>query len=188
MKSGYMISCAVAALLSGTTGVLADNAPADTNGPSTGVEEVIVTAERREENIEKVPMTLQAFTGADLADLNVNTLEDILKYTPSVTYGNNGPGQGEIFMRGLSTGFRGDQSTGTVGLYPERRDLSRRPVDAVPRPQRRHLHGRHAAGRSAGRPAGHAVRRRRRSRRAALHHQQAGSRPSSAPPPRACMA
>ena len=32
-----------------------------------------------------------------LADLNVNTLQDLLKYTPSVTYGNNGPGQGELF-------------------------------------------------------------------------------------------
>ena len=46
------------------------------------------------------------------------TLDDLLKYTPNVSYGNNGPGQGEIFMRGLSNGFRGNQSTGTVGLYP----------------------------------------------------------------------
>ena len=46
------------------------------------------------------------------------TLDDLLNYTPNVTYGNNGPGQGEIFMRGLSTGFRGNQSSGTVGNFP----------------------------------------------------------------------
>lgn len=121
MKSSYLISCAIAALLSGSTAAVADSTPPSNEEASasiSGVEEVVVTAERRSQDIEKVPMSLQAFTVTDLADLNVNTLEDILKYTPSVTYGNNGPGQGEIFMRGLSNGYRGNQSTGTVGLYP----------------------------------------------------------------------
>ena len=86
--------------------------------PSSGIETVIVSAERRDESVQSVPATLQAFSGQTLADLNVTTLSDLLKYTPSVTYGNNGPGQGEIFVRGLSNGFRGTQSTGTVGLYP----------------------------------------------------------------------
>src|SRR6202000_174442 len=62
--------------------------------------------------------TIQAFTGDTLADLNVNTIDDILKYTPNVTYGTNGPGQGEITMRGLSNGFRGSQSSATIGNFP----------------------------------------------------------------------
>src|SRR5262249_208036 len=60
----------------------------------------------------------QAFSGDILKQLNVGDLQDVLKYLPNVSYGNNGPGQGEIFMRGMSNGFRGNQSTGTVGLYP----------------------------------------------------------------------
>jgi outer membrane receptor protein involved in Fe transport len=115
MKSRYMISCAAVALLSGTGGAVADT---PTAASATVVETVVVTAERRSEDVQRVPMTLQAFSGDSLEQLNVNTLDDILKYLPNVTYGNNGPGQGEIFMRGLSNGFRGNQSTGTVGLYP----------------------------------------------------------------------
>ena len=63
-------------------------------------------------------MTLQAFTGEDLDEANVVDLQDLLKYTPNVTYGDNGPGQGNIFMRGLSNGFAGNQSSGTVGNFP----------------------------------------------------------------------
>ncbi|HKD20366.1 MAG TPA: TonB-dependent receptor [Rhizomicrobium sp.] len=123
MKAKYKISCAVGALLSsylGTTAAYADNTPVMTasNAPGGGIEEVVVTAERRAETVQKTPMTIQAFTGDQLSTQNVNDIQDLLKYTPSVTYGNNGPGQGEIFMRGLSNGFRGNQSTGTVGLYP----------------------------------------------------------------------
>ena len=123
MKANLKISCAVAALLYGSAGAALADSPGQpvTAGPeasSGGVEEVIVTAERREQSIEKVPMTIQAFSADELQAANVNDLQDLLKYTPSVTYGNNGAGQGEIFMRGLSNGFRGNQSTGTVGLYP----------------------------------------------------------------------
>ncbi len=120
MKSNYMISCAVAALLSGTGLAQGQTTPANAATAMAGdtIETVVVSAERRDESAQKVPMTLQAFSGNTLQQLNVNSLEDILKFLPNVTYGNNGAGQGEIFMRGLSNGFRGNQSTGTVGLYP----------------------------------------------------------------------
>ena len=116
MNSKLKMSCAIAAILSGygSVAAFADTAPAD----SGGIEEVIVSASRRDESAQKVPSTIQAFTGQTLADLNVTDVQDLLKYTPNITYGNNGPGQGEIFIRGLSNGFRGNQSTGTVGLYP----------------------------------------------------------------------
>jgi iron complex outermembrane recepter protein len=123
MKANLKISCAVAAILCGGAGVAFGQTatPAATAGAdatSSGVEEIIVTANRREQSIEKVPMSIQAFSGDELQATNTYDLQDLLKYTPSVTYGNNGTGQGEIFMRGLSNGFRGNQSTGTVGLYP----------------------------------------------------------------------
>jgi outer membrane receptor protein involved in Fe transport len=85
---------------------------------SSSVAEVIVTAQRRAESTQTVPMTLQALTGETLQKLNVATLNDLLKFTPNVTFGTNGPGQTSIFMRGLSSGFRGSQSQGTVGNFP----------------------------------------------------------------------
>jgi outer membrane receptor protein involved in Fe transport len=117
MKAKYTISCAVAALLSACAGAAAA-ADADTASTSTGVEEIVVTAQRRTEDVQKVPLTVQAFTGVTLAALNVTNVDDLLKFTPNVTFGNNGPGQGNIFMRGLSAGFAGNQSSATAGNFP----------------------------------------------------------------------
>src|ERR1700743_183321 len=111
MKARYMVSCAVAALVSG-------GAAFAQTAPSNGIEQVVVTAERRSESVQNVPTTIQAFTGQALADINATTLDSLLRYTPNITYGNNGPGQGEIIMRGLSNGFRGNQSSGTIGNFP----------------------------------------------------------------------
>ena len=96
MKSKYMISCAVSALIYGWGGaaLAADTASAPVSAEAAGIEEVIVTADRRDESVQKVPGTVQAFTGQDLETLNVTNVQDILKLLPDVTYGNNGPGQG----------------------------------------------------------------------------------------------
>jgi outer membrane receptor protein involved in Fe transport len=96
----------------------AADAPVATDAATSNVGEVIVTAERRENNVLKVPLTVQAFTGQTLSKLNISTFDDLLRFTPNVSYGNNGPGQGEIYMRGLSSGFRGNQSSGTVSSFP----------------------------------------------------------------------
>ena len=113
----------MAAILAGCAGVsvanAADTTPADTTATgATGVEEIVVTAQRRSENIENVPSTVQAFTGDTLDKLDVTDLAGILRYTPNVTFANNGPGQGNIFMRGLSAGFAGNQSSATIGNFP----------------------------------------------------------------------
>ncbi len=114
MKAKYKISCAVAAILSGCGAAYA----ADANAPTGGIETVVVSAERRDQSVQDVPSTIQAFSAKSLDDLNVVNLQELLRYTPNVTYGNNGPGQGEIIMRGLSNGFRGNQSSGTIGNFP----------------------------------------------------------------------
>ena len=136
MKARYKISCAVAAILSGcaSAALAADPAAppkdlvavtatdtaadASASGASAGVEEIIVTASRRDESIQSVPATIQAFTGQVLAQQNITTLDDLIKYTPNVTFGNNGPGQGVIFMRGLSAGLQGNQSSATIATFP----------------------------------------------------------------------
>ena len=71
---------------------------------SGGLEEVIVTAQRRIENLQDVPITIQALTADKLTDLSVTTFDDFVRYLPNVTALSNGPGQGVIFMRGLSAG------------------------------------------------------------------------------------
>jgi outer membrane receptor protein involved in Fe transport len=117
MKNKYLLSCATAAVLVAGAAHAESNASPGSSG-TTAVEDIVVTAQRRDESVQKVPMTVQAFTGDTLTKLNVQTFDDLLKYTPNVMFGNNGPGQGEIYMRGLSSGFRGNQSSATVANFP----------------------------------------------------------------------
>jgi len=120
MNSPSKLSYAIAAILSGTAGGLTHAAAAadttDTNSDS--IQEITVTAQRRTENAQDVPITIQALTGETLHELNVTTFDDFVKYVPNVTTANLGPGQSSIFMRGLSVGVTGQQGTGTTGPIP----------------------------------------------------------------------
>jgi iron complex outermembrane recepter protein len=121
MKPNPKITAAVAAILSAPTAAIVFAAPADTtNATATGAElqEVIVTAERRTENLQDVPITIQAITGDQLAKLNVTNFNDLLKYTPNVTFSGNGPGTGNIFIRGLGGIGSGNQSQSTTAAFP----------------------------------------------------------------------
>jgi iron complex outermembrane receptor protein len=68
--------------------------------------------------MQDVPISMQAFTGETLQQLNISTFDDYIKYLPNVTTANNGPGQNEVFMRGLSAGSQASQGSGSTGLYP----------------------------------------------------------------------
>jgi outer membrane receptor protein involved in Fe transport len=85
---------------------------------SNELEEVVVTATRRTENLQDVPITMTALTGNTLAELNVQTLEDFVKYLPNVSTAGVGPGQNEVYMRGLSTTHQGNQVAGGTAVFP----------------------------------------------------------------------
>ncbi len=121
MKSSLKLSTAMivlATLGAGGAPALAQTAPAAETAADRGADDIVVTATRREESIQKVPLTIQAFSGSTLGQLNVKNFNDLIKYTPNVTFGNNGPGSGAIFLRGLSTGFAGTQSSASVAPFP----------------------------------------------------------------------
>ena len=80
--------------------------------------EVIVTANRREENFQDVPIAIQTMTGNQLSQLGVSTFDDLLQYTPNVTYSGNGPGTGNVFIRGLGFVGSGNQSQSTTAPFP----------------------------------------------------------------------
>ena len=82
------------------------------------VPEVIVTANRREENAQHVPMTIQVMTEATLARLNVATFDDFVTFLPGVTAHGVGPGQSSIYVRGLATNTGNVQASGAIGSFP----------------------------------------------------------------------
>jgi iron complex outermembrane receptor protein len=82
------------------------------------LEEVVVTATRRSENLQDVPIAITALTGTTLSELNVQTLEDFVKYLPNVSTAGVAPGQNEVYMRGLATTHQGSQVVGGTGTFP----------------------------------------------------------------------
>ena len=59
--------------------------------------QVIVTASRREEYLQDVPITIQVITGEHLNELSVTTFNDLQKFTTNITYSGNGPRDGQCF-------------------------------------------------------------------------------------------
>src|ERR1700722_19124005 len=114
------ISYAVAAILAGASAGVSAAEPAtdSSSGSSDAIAEITVTAQRRSENMQDVPISMQALTSAALQQLNVSTFEDYIKFLPNVTVASNGPGQNEVFMRGLSAGSQPSQGSGSTGLWP----------------------------------------------------------------------
>ena len=91
------------------------------------VEEVIVTAAKKEQNIQDVPMSVQAISSAELERKNIKSLEDIANLSPAVTFNNVGPGKSNFYIRGVSDGsimnsYAGTEST--TALYLDEQPLT----------------------------------------------------------------
>lgn len=99
--------------------VLAQSAPeAAAEGGENS--EIVVTATRREESIQKVPLSIQALSTATLEQHQVASLDDYSKLLPSVSVYSFGPSQGEITIRGANAGPSFNPIASgppTVGLY-----------------------------------------------------------------------
>jgi len=120
MSSNHKCARAVAAILAAHAASAAFAAAPDeeTTASAGGLAEVVVTAQRRSENIQDVPIAIQAFTGESLKQLNVSNFDDFVKYLPNVSASSAGPGQSQVFMRGLGVGDQGSQSGGSINGFP----------------------------------------------------------------------
>ncbi|TLY61212.1 MAG: TonB-dependent receptor, partial [Gammaproteobacteria bacterium] len=119
MKAHTKLSRAVAAILSAHAAQAVYAAETESETAASGaLQEVIVTAERRSESIQNVPITVQAFTPEVLSQLHVTTFDDAVKYMPNVTTSSLGPGQSNVYMRGLATPGGAIQGSGVVGPFP----------------------------------------------------------------------
>jgi iron complex outermembrane receptor protein len=97
------------------SGVVHSEPAADTGA----LEEVVVTAQKRVEDLQKVPISLQVLGGEKLEQLQVASFDDYAKFLPSVSFQSTGPGQAQLFFRGISSGGDGlhSGSESATGLY-----------------------------------------------------------------------
>jgi iron complex outermembrane recepter protein len=108
------LSLAVAATLSGAATL--HGAPAVAASDLLG--EVVVTARKREENLQDVPQSVDVFTSKDLQNLSITQFEDYATRSPSISFISVGPGTQSFFMRGVSDGSNYNvQNNSTTGFF-----------------------------------------------------------------------
>lgn len=118
MKTTLKLSSAAIVLAAFGAGGSAFAQESSASRDDGGVADIVVTATRREESLNKIPLAIQALSGDSLADLNITKFDKLIEYLPNVRAASRGPGASSIFIRGLSTDSPGLQIAGTAGAQP----------------------------------------------------------------------
>ncbi len=104
-----------------------------------GLQEVVVTAQKRVENLQDVPIAVEVLDSRKLEQLNVLGLDDYVKLSPSVSYsrgngqgGNGQPGESHVYIRGVVNGGDGNHSGSqpSVGTYFDEQPVTT--IDGTP--------------------------------------------------------
>ncbi len=95
-------------------GIAQAQTASDAQDESGTLQEIIVTAQKRRENVQEVPISISVLKGADLESMHATNLMDYAAYMPGVVVTPNGsPGQETITLRGLAQ----LSSATSVGIY-----------------------------------------------------------------------
>ena len=91
-----------------------------------GLEEIIVTAEKRTQNLQDVPASIQAIGTQELTELHIEDFTDYMKMIPSASIQELGPGNNRVFMRGIASGDYPNHSASlpSVGTYLDDQPLT----------------------------------------------------------------
>jgi outer membrane receptor for ferrienterochelin and colicin len=117
VQFGFVGASALALLITGGANAQQQTPTnAETRGDS--LQEIVVTATKRESTLETTPISITAITGQELQDRGITDIQSIVQSVPGVSMRSSGPGQTELEMRGM-TSSGGNSST--VGFYPDRR-------------------------------------------------------------------
>jgi len=90
-------------------------------GEYGGLEEIVVTAEKRESTVQATPIAMTALSAGDLTQENITSIQDLVGAIPGISLRTAGPGQTEYEMRGLASS---GGSVATVGFYLDETPLS----------------------------------------------------------------
>jgi len=82
------------------------------------IEEIVVTATKREQSLQDVPVAVTALTGETLHQLGVTNFSEYVLQLPGVTAGGSGPGQNTVYIRGVASTTPNLTTAGVAGLAP----------------------------------------------------------------------
>jgi len=96
-------------------------------GQTPDLTEIVITATKREENLQNVPISVQVLGTRKLDQLNISNFEQYTKQLPSVTFSTAQPGFTTVYMRGIATGGDDSNHSGslpTVGTYLDEQPIT----------------------------------------------------------------
>ncbi len=101
------------------------------------LQEVVVTAEKRTENLQDVPISVQAMDSKTLQQLNIQSFNDYAQQLPTVSYQTIAPGFARTFMRGIASDNNPNHSgpLPSVGTY-----LDEQPITTIQGPLDVHMY------------------------------------------------
>src|SRR5215831_12960014 len=114
----FHIAVAAAASLASLASAPTARAEQPTTTPAGGLQEVIVTAQRREQNLQDVGIAVSAVSASDLTDLDVVSATDITKSMPAVVLTQpNGPSSFSLAIRGVVQNDFADHQESPAAIY-----------------------------------------------------------------------
>lgn len=82
------------------------------------IDEIVVTARKKSESLQDVPVAVSALDSKAISELGIETFDDYLTQMPSLTAGGTGPGQNTIYIRGVASTTPKLEVAGVAGLAP----------------------------------------------------------------------
>lgn len=97
-----------------------------TQAMSQTLEEVVVTAQKRESNLQDTSLSVQVLGEDALRDLNVSGFDDYVQFLPTVSFTSTRPGISQVYMRGINSGGDGNHSASmpSVGVYLDEQPIT----------------------------------------------------------------
>ena len=86
----------------GVLGAVAAIVPQTAESQERQIEEVVVSATKKDESASKVAVTVTALTEETLKEMNVSNFDEYVQFLPNVSSGGRGPGQSTIYIRGMA--------------------------------------------------------------------------------------
>ena len=105
------LSLAIAAAITAQTSIAQET-------PKAKIETIEVTATKRAESIQDVPVAVSALDGKAMENLGIANFQDYVEFLPNVTFQGTGPGQNEVYIRGAATTQTGIAVSSVQALQP----------------------------------------------------------------------
>lgn len=126
MRLSSTVGLMATTMFCGTGAAFAQATPPSSDTAQDDEANIVVTATRRAENLQDVPIAITALGTQSLDQLQVNNFDDYARFVPSLSYRSLGPGSANVYFRGVASGENANHSASlpSVGTYLDEQPIT----------------------------------------------------------------